>query len=88
MKKHKLIERRQYSLIKPLLYLFLQIILIWEFFWILTGDARLDAWSYGELLLSAIMIVYFAMKSYKIYKRTLKPNKWDDMIKMDKFLHS
>jgi hypothetical protein len=88
MQKKPKIERRSYSLIKPLIYLLLQLLIIWELFWILTGEATLTAWSYAELLISFIMLLYFSKKSYEIFKRTPKPNKWDDRIKMERFLNS
>ena len=88
MKKEPKIERRSHSLLKPFLYLLLQSIIVWEVFWILTGSATLTLWSYIELFVCFIMIGYFAMKSYKIYKRTGKKTKWDDTIKAERFLNS
>ncbi len=87
MQKKFKIEKRSYSLLKPFLYLILQIILIWEFFWILTGEADLVSWNYFELSLCAIMISYFFTKSMRIFKRTPKKNQWTDTIEADKFLH-
>ena len=88
MKQKIKIERRSYSLKKPLLYFLLQVILLWEIFWVLTGEATLTSWSYIEVSFSAIMIAYLAYKSYTIFRRTPKPNSWDDAIKAEKFLNT
>jgi len=88
MQKKFKIEKRSYSLLKPFLYLALQVILIWEFFWILTGEADLVSWNYFELALCAIMISYFFIKTLRIIKRTSKKSKWHDTIKMKRFLNS
>jgi len=88
MKKKLKIERRSKSLLKPFLYLLLQLIIVWEVFWILTGYPLINAWNYFELVLCAIMIGYFFSKMVKILKRTKEDSKWDDEIKMQEFLNS
>lgn len=86
-KKYKF-ERRSHSYLKPLLYLALQVVLVWEIFWIVTGDAKLRSWSYLELFFCTIMIVYFMVQTRRILKRTNKKTKWDDAIDAQKFLNS
>ena len=87
MQKKFKIERRRYSRIKPFFYLLLQVILVWEFFWIVTGEATLGSWSYFELTLCAIMISYLSIKTLRVLKRTAKENQWSEKIKMEKFLN-
>jgi ABC-type xylose transport system permease subunit len=86
MKKKHISERREYSLLKPFIYLLLQIILIWEIFWILTGEASLSMWNIVTLTISSILILFLFNKMLKIMNRTPKYNKWTDKIKADKFL--
>jgi ABC-type xylose transport system permease subunit len=86
MKKKHISERREYSLLKPFIYLLLQIILIWEIFWILTGEASLSMWNIVTLTISSILILFLFNKMLKIMNRTPKYNEWTDKIKADKFL--
>ena len=85
MQKKPRFERRTYSKIKPFFYLILQGILIWEFFWILTGEAKLTSWNYVQLTICLIMITALAKKAIKIFKRTTKKTDWDDKIQAHRF---
>ena len=88
MKKSFKRERRSYSLLKPFYYLLLQIILVWEFFWILTGEVKISAWNSFELFICAIMISYFFIKTIRMTKRTPKKNKWSSTVEANKFLNN
>jgi len=88
MQKNIKIEKRSYSLRKPFFYFLLQVILIWEFFWILTGNINITQGKGLELLACAIMISYFFIKTLRVFKRTPKDNAWTDTIKMQQYLNS
>ncbi len=64
-------ERRTKSIYKPLIYLLIQIVLIWEVFWILTGDPHISKWNYFELFIIAISTIFFIIKTYKIINRPI-----------------
>jgi ABC-type xylose transport system permease subunit len=70
--RKELFEKRTHSIYKPIFYLLIQIILIWEIFWILTGDLDISKWNYFEIIMGIIMIGFFAIKTVKIINRTTK----------------
>ncbi len=72
--RKKLFEKRTHSIYKPIFYLLIQIILIWEIFWILTGNQDISRWNYFEIILAIIMISFFAVKTVIIINRTTKSN--------------
>ena len=88
MQKKRQIEKRTYSRIKPWLYLVIQIIFVWEIFWILTGETNLLLWSHLEQAIFAAILIYLGIRSYHIFLRTAPPNQWSDMIDAERLIHS
>jgi hypothetical protein len=62
-------DRRQHSYIKPFIYLFLQLVILWEMYFITTTTVP-----YKELIFNASMIVVILLihQTFKILQRTSK----------------
>jgi len=88
MKKKQIIEKRTDSKIKPWFYFVVQCTLLWEIFWILTGEERIYAWSRLEQLTFGVIILYLAVRSYKISRRTAPRTTWDDRIDAERYMKS
>jgi len=88
MSKHKHINKRSNSKTKPILYLILQIIGIYELIVILNGNLNIKLWSTMEQITAFALTSFFIIRTYKILQRTDDMNnKWYDSIQMQKFIN-
>jgi hypothetical protein len=88
MAKPKYIDKRSNSKTKPILYLILQIIGIYEIVVLLNGNLNVALWSIMEQIIALSFITFFMIRTYKIIHRTddIK-NKWYDSIEMQRFIN-
>ncbi len=68
-KRKNFLEKRTHSIYKPILYFMIQIVLIWEVFWILTGKKNVSQWNYFETITAIIIIGFFIIKTVEIEQR-------------------
>jgi hypothetical protein len=88
MSKSKHINKRSNSKSKPILYLILQIIGIYELFVLLNGNLNITLWSIMEQITAFILTTFFITRTYKILHRTDDMNnKWYDSIEIQKFVN-
>jgi hypothetical protein len=80
------VNNRTHSIVKPIFYLILQIGILWEIFWVLTGTINIDKWCYLEIVAFCAVICYLCVWTYKIIYRTPKKCEWSDRSDVEKFL--
>ncbi len=86
MAKKYRIERRRHSLIKPIVYLVLQLLALWELFWVLTGSANFLTWDYLEIAVLTLFILYLAKRTYWVLGRMKHAKSpWFDQMEMERF---
>jgi hypothetical protein len=86
MSKSKYINKRSNSKTKPILYLLLQIIGIYEIIVLLNGNLNIASWSIMEQIVALILTAFFIIRTYKIIHRTDDMNNtWYNNIEMEKF---
>jgi ABC-type transport system involved in cytochrome bd biosynthesis fused ATPase/permease subunit len=68
-------ERRKKRILTPIIYLLLEIILIWLILSIINISFDITSWSTLSHIVVLISFIYFSYKTYKIYQRqkTLTP---------------
>ncbi len=86
MKRAYRIERRKDSIIKPILYLLLQIVALYELFWVLTGSADFMTWDYIQIGALTLFILYFAKRTYEVMGRMKQSRSpWYEKMEMERF---
>ena len=88
MRKSKLMNKRNNSLAKPILYLVLQIIGVIELISLLNGSFNIFSWNIIEQAILFLVSIYFISRTYKIIHRTDEMNSsWYHKIEMEKFIN-
>jgi len=88
MRKTKLFNKRSNSIVKPILYLVLQIIGVIELISLLNCSFNISSWSTTEQVIAFLVSIYFITRTYRIIHRTDEmDSSWYNKIEMEKFIN-
>lgn len=88
MRKSKLFNKRDNSIVKPIFYFVLQIIGIIELISLFNGSFNIFSWNIIEQVIALSVSIYFITRTYKIIHRTDEMNNnWYEKIEMEKFIN-